>query len=333
MLFRSKFFSDVVHYVRSGDFVVTMLHDAQDLNEYAFALGAMAHYWADSFGHPEAVNTVVPLLYPKLQRKFGDRVTYEDDPGAHLKTEFGFDVVEVARGSYAPQSYHDFIGFEVSQPLLERAFEDTYSIPLKDLFKDLDLALSTYRHTVSRLIPRMTKVAWAANKNEIQKAHPGITARKFRYNLSRAEYHKEWDSHYEEPGVGAHILAFFFRIIPKVGPFRALGFKMPPAQGERMFMRSFNDTLSRVTSFIPDGREKLPNRNFDTGEPARQGVYRMADEAYRKLLDMYADTQLQPSAEMRANILAYFEDPSRITDPKALTELNILKSRAALPSR
>src|SRR5438105_8076700 len=183
--FSSRFFSDLVHYVRSGDFVSSLLQDAQNLNEYAFALGAMAHYWADSFGHPEAVNTVVPLIYPKLRRKFGDRVTYEDDPGAHLKTEFGFDVIEVARGSYAPQAYHDFIGFEVSQPLLERAFEDTYSIPLKDLFKDLDLALSTYRRAVSRLIPQMTKVAWAANKNEIQKAHPGITARKFRYNLSR----------------------------------------------------------------------------------------------------------------------------------------------------
>ncbi|HTK94099.1 MAG TPA: zinc dependent phospholipase C family protein, partial [Terriglobales bacterium] len=38
--FGSKFFSDLVHYVRSGDFVMALLHDAQNLNEYAFALGA-----------------------------------------------------------------------------------------------------------------------------------------------------------------------------------------------------------------------------------------------------------------------------------------------------
>src|ERR1700743_121964 len=41
--FGSKFFSDLTHYVRSGDFVLALLRDAQDLNEYAFALGAAAH--------------------------------------------------------------------------------------------------------------------------------------------------------------------------------------------------------------------------------------------------------------------------------------------------
>lgn len=330
--FSSKFFSDLVHYVRSGDFVASMLQDAQNLNEYAFALGAMAHYWADSFGHPEAVNLVVPIMYPKLRRKFGDHVTYQDDPGAHLKTEFGFDVLEVARGSFAPQSYHDFIGFEVAKPVLERAFEDTYSIPLKDVFKDLDLALGTYRRTVSELLPEMTKAAWAANKNDIQKTRPGITARKFRYNLSRAEYHKEWSDHYVKPGVGARILAFFFKMMPKIGPFRALGFKMPTPQGETMFMKSFNDTLTRVKSFVPESSPQLPNRNFDTGEPTRQGAYHSVDETYCKLLDTYADKQLQPSEQMRANILAFFQDPSLITDPKALTEFNALKSPAAVPS-
>ena len=38
----SMFFSDLAHYVRSGDFVVALLRDSKDLNEYAFALGAMA---------------------------------------------------------------------------------------------------------------------------------------------------------------------------------------------------------------------------------------------------------------------------------------------------
>jgi Zinc dependent phospholipase C len=331
--FSSKFFSDLVHYVRSGDFVANLLRDAQDLNEYAFALGAMAHYWADSFGHPEGVNVVVPIVYPKLRRKFGTHVTYEDDPAAHLKTEFGFDVLEVARGNFAPQSYHDFIGFKVSKPVLERAFEDTYSIPLKDVFKDLDLALGTYRRTVSRLLPEMTKAAWAANKDDIQKAHPGITARKFRYNLSQAEYHKEWNEQYVKPGIGARFLAFLFKIMPKIGPFRALGFRMPTAQGETMFMQSFNDSLARVKSFVPETDVQLPNRNFDTGEPTRQGVYHMADETYCKLLDTYADKQLQPSEQMRANILAFFEDPAKITDPKAITELNVLKSTPAVPSR
>jgi hypothetical protein len=124
--FGSKFFSDLVHYVRSGDFVTSLIAESQNLNEYAFALGALAHYAADNTGHAIAVNPSVPIEYPKLRREYGKRVTYEDDPAAHLKVEFGFDVLQVARGNYAPKSYHDFIGFQVSKPVLERAFADTY---------------------------------------------------------------------------------------------------------------------------------------------------------------------------------------------------------------
>jgi hypothetical protein len=173
--FGSKLFSDLTHYIRSGGFVLTLLQDAQDADGYAFALGALAHYAADNNGHPIAINRAVPLLFPKLQRKFGDEVTYEDDPSAHLKTEFGFDVIEIAHGNYAPQAYHDFIGFQVSKPLLETAFQDTYGVPLKSVFKDLDLALGTYRHVVSQIIPEMTKVAWDQKKDEIAKSTPGVT--------------------------------------------------------------------------------------------------------------------------------------------------------------
>ena len=49
--FGSQFFSDLLHYVRSGDFVLNLIRDSQDLNEYAFSLGALAHYAADNTGH------------------------------------------------------------------------------------------------------------------------------------------------------------------------------------------------------------------------------------------------------------------------------------------
>src|SRR5271165_3135900 len=234
--FGSRSFSDLTHYVRSGDFVTALLHDAQNVNEYAFALGALAHYCSDIEGHPIATNRVVPILNPKLRRKFGPTMTYEDDPAAHLKVEFGFDVVQVAQGAYAPQAYHDYIGFQVSKPVLERAFADTYGVNINDLFVSLDLALGSYRHSVGSVIPEMTKSAWAAKKDEIVKAHPGMTARKFRYNLSRASFEKEWGRKYEKPGFGARLLAFLFRIIPKIGPFRALAFRPLTPQTERMFM-------------------------------------------------------------------------------------------------
>ena len=59
--FGSKFFSDLVHYVRSGDFVQALLRDSYDVNEYAFALGALSHYAADNSGHP-AINQVVAIV-------------------------------------------------------------------------------------------------------------------------------------------------------------------------------------------------------------------------------------------------------------------------------
>src|ERR1700683_2937466 len=151
--FGSHLFSDLVHYVRTGDFVQALIRESQDLNEYAFALGALAHYAADNQGHRVAVNLAVPMLYPKLRAKYGDTVVYDQNPMAHLRTEFGFDVLEVARGRYAPDAYRDFIGFEVSKPLLDKAFQEPYSVELKSVFSDFDLSVGTYRYSVRKAIP------------------------------------------------------------------------------------------------------------------------------------------------------------------------------------
>src|SRR5271165_6386525 len=325
--FGSRSFSDLTHYVRSGDFVLALLREAQDADEYAFALGALAHYASDTEGHPVGTNRVEPLLYPKLRMKFGPVVTYEDDPAAHLKVEFGFDVVQVAQGAYAPQAYHDYIGFQVSKPVLERAFADTYGVNINDLFVSLDLALGSYRHSVGSVIPEMTKSAWAAKKDEIVKTHPGMTARKFRYNLSRASFEKEWGRKYEKPGFGARLLAFLFRIIPKIGPFRALAFRPLTPQTERMFMESFNQSLARYQLLVAEesaGHLVLPNNNFDTGKPAIQSEYHLADQAYAKLLGKLADQKGEISPELRANILSFYRDPSTVPAGKARQEFERL---------
>src|SRR6202020_2900364 len=127
--FGSKYFSDLVHYVRTGDFVEALLRDSTNLNEYAFALGALAHYPADNEGHPTN-NRVVAIEFPKLRAKYGDQVTYADNPKDHIRTEFGFDMVQVAKNRYTSDRYHDFIGFQVSTELLERAFLETYDLKL-----------------------------------------------------------------------------------------------------------------------------------------------------------------------------------------------------------
>ena len=158
--FGSHFFSDLLHYVRTGDFVAALVRDARDVNELAFGLGALAHYAADSRGHPLATNRAVPLVYPKLRAKFGDRITYAQAPKNHVMVEFSFDVVQVASGAYTSEAYHKFIGFKVATPALERAMRTIYGIEMKDLFLNMDLAIGTYRHAVSSIIPEMTKVAW-----------------------------------------------------------------------------------------------------------------------------------------------------------------------------
>src|SRR6202158_3987765 len=246
----SFFFSDLTHYVRSGDFVLALLRDAKDLNGYAFALGALAHYAADNDGHRIGTNRAVPILYPKLKKKYGDAVTYEDDPLAHVKTEFGFDVLEVAQNRYAPDSYHDFIGFGVSVPLLEQAFQETYGPDLKTVLTDEDEVLGSYRHAVSQLLPKATRIAWSLKKDEIMKDQPSMTKKKFLYNLSRASYQKNWGKNYQPPTFWERFLAFLASILPKFGPLKVLQFRTPTPETERMFEASFNATLDRYRTLL-----------------------------------------------------------------------------------
>jgi Zinc dependent phospholipase C len=310
----SKFFSDLTHYVRSGDFIQALLRDARELCEYAFALGALAHYAADNEGHRLAVNLAVPLLYPKLKKKYGDVVTYEENPAAHLKTEFGFDVVEVAQGRFAPDAYHDFIGFEVSQPLLDRAFRETYGLELASVLENEPRAVGSYRHAVSSTIPKATRVAWALKKDEIQRDTPSMTRKRFLYNLSRASYQKNWGKDYRAPSAGEKFLAFLFRLIPKIGPLKALALRTPTPQAEQLFERSFNATLTQYRGLLSDydyGRLVLINENLDVGALTPPGHYRLNDQTYAVLLDRLAKSNFAGiSPELRAEILRFYSDPA-----------------------
>lgn len=309
----SFFFSDLSHYVRSGDFVLALLRDAKDINGYAFALGALAHYVADNDGHPIGTNRAVPILYPKLKKKYGDSVTYEQDKLAHVKTEFGFDVLEVARGRYAPDSYHDFIGFEVAAPLLEQAFQETYGLDLKQVLSDEDKVIGSYRHDVSQLLPKATRVAWSLKKNDIMKDQPGITKRKFLYNLSKASYQKNWGKEYQPPTFGEKFLAFLFRILPKFGPLKVLQLKTPTPETEKMFEASFNATLDRYRQLLGQvgtDQLQLPNQNFDTGQITGPGQYRLNDETHAKLLGELAKQDFRgASPEVQAELLEFFGHP------------------------
>jgi hypothetical protein len=308
--FGSHFFSDLAHYVRSADLIQALIDDSQNLDEYAFALGALSHYGADVDGHAIAVNIAVPLLYPKLQMKFGNVVTYADNPHAHLKTEFGFDVLQIARGHYASKAYHDFIGFAVSKELLDRAFQDTYGLKLKDMFGTLDLALGTYRFSVSTMIPDMTRAAWELKKDEIVKDQPGVSRQQFQYNIKRASFTKEWGPMYKSPGFFTRLFAFMTRVLPKVGPLRALAYKLPTPKTEKMFEDSYDAAVTRdrkAFASIDSGDIKISNRDLDTGKLASPGEYQLTDATYDKLLVKLAGKQFEGvTPELRENILAFY---------------------------
>ena len=311
--FGNKLFSDMVHYVRSGDFVDALLAESTDINEYAFSLGAMAHYVADIVGHP-VVNAAVAREFPKLGAKYGPVVTYAEDSKAHIRTEFGFDVVQVAKQRYTSDSYHDFIGFQVAKPVLERAFLKTYGIKLSDVFGNLDLSIGSFRWSVSRAIPEMTRVALLTKKDEMVKENPSFAKKKFLYNLKRSEYEKEWGKKYQKPGFGARIMAVIFKIIPKVGPFRAIAFKMPNPDTETLYLKSVNTTVEDYRVDLRElktGQLQLANMDFDTGKPTTPGEYRLTDETYAKLLDKLTKTKfadLKP--DIQQNILAFYQNSS-----------------------
>jgi hypothetical protein len=335
--FGSKYFSDLVHYVRTGDFVNALIEQSSDINEYAFALGALAHYASDNTGHP-TINRVVGIDFPKLRKKYGDEVTYADDPKTHIRTEFGFDMVQVAKNRYTSDSYHDFIGFEVSKPLIERAFLQTYGLKLSDVFGSEDLSIGTFRHAIATVIPQMTRAALINRRKEIVHDTPNFNEKTFLYHLSRTTYKKQWGTTYRKPKVGARILAFFLKIVPKIGPFKALAFTIPTTQTEDMYIKSINSTVDDYGALLHNvnaGKIELTNLDCDTGHPTSLGEYSLADKTYAHLLDDLSKNQfagLTPA--LKQNILGFYGNPhspvvskkDKKAWDKTLSQLEALKS-------
>jgi len=311
--FGSVEFSNLVHYVRSGDFVRELIAQSQDANEYAFALGALAHYTSDIAGHP-AVNQAVSIQYPKLRAKFGNSVRYAQDHTAHLKTEFGFDMVQVAKNRYASQQYHDFIGFQVSKPLLERTFPIVYGVELKDVLSHEDLAVGSYRFAVSRMIPQMTQIALRTHKKDMMKETPDFAKKKFLYRLSRSEYEKQWGKDYTKPDFGTRVWSVLLRYMPKIGPFKALAFNNPTPQTEDLYFKSINTTVDQYRIYLQQvraGSLDLANCDFDTGKETKAAEYSLTDETYAKLLGQLAGRKFDlTSADLRDNILNFYSDLS-----------------------
>ncbi len=338
------YFSDLTHYARAGDFIQALMRDSETLDEYAFALGALSHYAGDNDGHKLATNVGEPMLYPKLKRKFGNVVTYEDDPDAHLQTEYAFDVEQVAQGNYAPGAYHDFIGFNVAAPLLQKAFRETYGFEVTQMVPDLDKAIGSYRHTLSTLIPLFTRVAWAEHQNDIRKARPTMTKRQFLYVMRRSSYEREWGKRYDRPSALDRILAFIVKILPPIGEIKILKFKALTPPIETLFMKSFDVAHRDYRDNVNAARSQslqLENKNFDVGVITRPGEYKLQDQTYAYWLGELSQSGFAAvNPGVARDILAYYSDlnapittkQNRKDWQQTLTQLDQLKAAPAASS-
>lgn len=314
--FGSVLFTNLTHYVRSGDFVHNLIGQARDLNDYAFALGALAHYEADISGHPEGTNRAMSSVYPELRAKFGDVITYNQAPKQHTQLEFAFDVVQLASGKYHNQEYHQKIGFKVSKAVLERAFLQTYGLELGQVVVNVDLSIASFRFAVSQLIPTGARAAWHYKRKDILKLSPSARRRDYLARTSPRKFRQEYGNEYEKPGFGARIISYFIRVLPKIGPLKPFAFKLPTPEAQVFFRSSFRKVMSAYCADVarqPADSTAAPlalvNTDFDTGHPTRAGEYPLADETYGELLRKLADKKfehLTPTA--RRNILAFYGD-------------------------
>jgi hypothetical protein len=295
--------------VRNGDFVVALQQDASNVKEYAFALGVLSHYNADKYGHSIGVNPSVPLVFPKLKQEYGNTVTYEKEPTAHIRTEFGFDVLQTARGNYVPDAYQRFISFEMADSLLRRSFKRTYNLEIDSIFTNYPRSVRTFRWAVKDIFPQLTKSAWKAKRTTIQEQRQTATARNFKYRMRRAAFIKSYGGEVEHAGFGARLIAGLLHILPKVGPLQPLKVIIPGPEAEKLFIQSFDTVTKRYRMALQKLRAggSVPNVDFDTGNPTVLGEYKLADDTYYNLLMKLKDRQYtKVDKELKGNILAFY---------------------------
>lgn len=322
----SKLFTNLVHYVRSGDFVNALLSEASNAGEYAFALGCLCHYYADVYGHSLGVNISVPIAYPKDKRKFGNVVTFEQDKTAHKRVEFSFDVSETAKGNYASQAYHDFIGFKVADSVLDRAFFKTYNLHLTNVFQNFSRAVGAFRWSVKNIFPAITKAAWASKQSSIKKHDPTMTAKRFRYKMKKINFNKEFGKERDRPRIFSFLFAGLIKILPKIGPLAPLKFKAPSPQVEKLFIQSFDSVqlhYSSALKTLPSKRLALKNKDCDTGMDTKPGEYKLTDNTYCDLLLKIANKNEPVNANLKENMIAFFKNPEMLSNKKSTNQEEI----------
>lgn len=338
--FGKRFFSNLTHYVRAGDFVTWLLRNAHTMNEYAFAIGALSHYLGDTIGHSQAINPATAVEFPKLKRKYGDKVTYGESPHGHIRTEFAFDVEEMKNTEFAPPAYLRRIGFEVPRHFLEQAFLATYGFDIHEIVGSARPTLRSYRTSVRSFIPSFAEAEIVLHGHQFP-PHPDNEAyRTFADRVAKTNYERHWMHTFKGPGVGAHFLAILVFLVPKVGGASDLAIKIPNPQTQDEYLRSLNHAVDVFRQILDKARNgddpsSIANLDLDTGDPARLGTYPLADQTYAQLLRRITETPNQGvPADLRQHLLNYYQDPAPAPNiPKAVSdELDVLRQMKVMDS-
>ena len=312
--FGNRFFSDLTHYVRSGDFVLSLLRNAHTANELAFAIGSLSHYIGDTIGHSAAVNLSVPVEFPKLEKKYGPSVNYAEDPHAHVQTEFAFDINQLSKRRFAPSAYLRYIGLKVPSALLRRAFFETYGLNLPDIIGTRQTSMRIYRFAARRFLPDIARAETILHKKKFPADTPSPDLDALAKDLSQAAAENDWEKFRKPPGVRSHLFAAFIFILPKVGTLKLLAIRGPQSDTELLYIKSVNRSITamRLTlSHYDTIQTYLPNRDLDTGNPVTPGSYPLTDSTYAELLaKLTAHPDHHIPAQLKHDLIAYYADPS-----------------------
>ena len=334
--FGDELFSNLTHYVRSGDFVVALFRNAHTANELAFAVGALTHYVGDSYGHSQATNRAVALEFPKLEARYGPSVNYAEGKHQHVQTEFAFDIDQVAHHRMAPLPFLRHVGLNVPVHQLALAFYETYGITENFTGHGRTFNVKTYRFATRTLIPRTAyALTLLHRKNEIDDPSTA-DAQEIEAEAAAVATENNWAAFHGKAGFETHFLAFLIVILPKFGPLAMTAIKGPTAAAEADYMHSVVTATAgireRLYAFTPvadrrpapsgvtvtpltaeqgDERHPLINRDLDTGMPVKPGGYPLTDKTYATLLDrLTRDPQQAIPLGIKEDVQAYYADPN-----------------------
>jgi hypothetical protein len=313
--FGKELFSDLLHYVRTGDFIRALFRESKGPNDLAFAVGALVHYYGDTLGHPEAVDLAVGMNFPKLAAKYGPNVNYAEGPRQHVRTEFAYDINDVTKHRLAPLGYLNHIGFAVPVPLLSRAFYDTYGLDLAKVLGENRPTLVGYRYAVRSLMPRVVYAEALLHRKQMPADVPSPELDEFTKEVAAVKVQDNWAKYRGHAGFGTHLLAAFIFVVPKIGPLGDLAIVVPTQAAEQDYVKSLmhtTDSLRQALGQVSHSRG-LPNKDLDTGDDVYPGTYPLEDLAYVNLLHQMA---LDPGQAIpwgiKHDLLEYFSDLSKV---------------------